>query len=212
VGPDGPTHHGSFDTVYVRSLPNFTVMSPGDALDLPLMIDFATTHPGPTAIRYPKEQAERVEREVQPLELGRAETLHWGADGMLIAYGSSLSTCVRVAERLRGEGLDVGVINARFAKPLDEETILRAVSECGFVMTVEEGTLAGGFGSAVLEAANEAQLDVRRLRRLGLPDRYVLHAEREEQLQELGLDEAGIYRQACGLAQLCGLNREHSRA
>lgn len=212
VGPDGPTHHGSFDTVYVRSLPNFTVMSPGDAFDLPLMIDFATKHPGPTAIRYPKEQAEQVEREVQPLELGRAETLHWGADGMLIAYGSSLSTCVRVAERLRGEGLDVGVINARFAKPLDEETILRAVSECGFVITVEEATLVGGFGSAVLEAANEAQLDVRRLRRLGLPDRYVLHAEREEQLHELGLDESGIYRQACGLAELCGLNREHSRA
>jgi 1-deoxy-D-xylulose-5-phosphate synthase len=119
---------------------------------------------------------------------------------------------VRVAERLRGEGLDVGVINARFAKPLDVETILRAVSECGFVITVEEGTLVGGFGSAVLEAANEAQLDVRRLRRLGLPDRYVLHAEREEQLHELGLDEAGIYRRACGLAELCGLSSGTFRA
>ncbi|HUY91952.1 MAG TPA: 1-deoxy-D-xylulose-5-phosphate synthase [Pirellulales bacterium] len=201
VGPDGPTHHGSFDTVYVRSLPNFAILSPGDALDVGPMIDFAASHPGPTAIRYPKDHAERVEREVQPVELGRAETLSWGKDGMLIAYGSLLSSCVRVAERLRGEGFDVGVVNARFAKPLDEDTILRAISECGFVLTVEEGTLAGGFGSAVLEAANAAQLDLRRLRRLGLPDRYVLHAEREEQLQELGLDEAGIYRQARALAE-----------
>ncbi len=211
TGPDGPTHHGSFDTVYVRSLPNMTIMSPGDALDVPLMIDFATEHPGPTAIRYPKEQEERIEREVQPVEHGRAEILQWGRDGMLIAYGTLLGSCVRAAEKLRNDGLDVGVINARFAKPIDEETILRAISECGFVLTVEEGTLAGGFGSAVLEAANAAQIDVRNLVRLGLPDRFVLHAEREEQLQEVGLDIDGIYRQACRLAERCGINNETSR-
>ena len=211
TGPDGPTHHGSFDTVYVRSLPNMTLMSPGDAVDVPLMIDFATVHPGPTAIRYPKEQEERIERDVQPVEHGRAEVLQWGRDGMLIAYGTLLGSCVRAAEKLRNDGLDVGVINARFAKPIDEETILRAISECGFVLTVEEGTLAGGFGSAVLEAANAAQIDVRNLVRLGLPDRFVLHAEREEQLEEVGLDVDGIYQQACRLAGRCGINSETSR-
>ncbi|HEV7223469.1 MAG TPA: 1-deoxy-D-xylulose-5-phosphate synthase [Pirellulales bacterium] len=218
TGPDGPTHHGSFDTAYVRSLPNIAIMSPGDALDIPLMIDFATEHPGPTAIRYPKDQEERIEREAQAVELGRAEVLEWGRDGMLIAYGSLLPACVRVAEKLRADGLDVGVINARFAKPIDEQTVLRAIAESGFVLTIEEGTLVGGFGSAVLEAANAAQVDVRRLQRLGLPDHYVLHAEREEQLREVGLDVEGIYRQArqtaerCGIAEPGGINTATSRA
>jgi 1-deoxy-D-xylulose-5-phosphate synthase len=88
----------------------------------------------------------------------------------------------------------VGVINARFAKPLDRETILRAVAESGFVVTVEEGTLLGGFGSAVLEAANAAGLRTDHIRRLGLPDQYVEHADRSDQLRELGLDAAGIVR------------------
>ncbi|HVC99342.1 MAG TPA: transketolase C-terminal domain-containing protein, partial [Pirellulales bacterium] len=196
TGPDGPTHHGAFDTVYVRSLPNFTIMAPGDANDVQPMLDFALSHAGPTSIRYPKAQVERIERPLQPVERGRAEVLQWGRDGMLIAYGTLLGACHRAAERLRGEGLDVGLINARFVKPLDEQTILRAIAESGFVLTVEEGTLTGGFGSAVLEAANTARLDLRRVARMGFPDRFVEHAERDEQLRDLGLDDAGIYRQA----------------
>jgi len=97
---------------------------------------------------------------------------------------------------LREQGLDVGVINARFVKPLDTETIFRAIEETGFVVTVEEGTLLGGFGAAVLEAANAARVSTDRVRCLGLPDRFIEHGERDELLAELGLDVDGLVRTA----------------
>ncbi len=192
VGPDGPTHHGVFDLAYLRHLPNLVVMAPGDAWDLEAMLAFALTHDYPAAIRYPKAAAVSVERKPAPIELGTAEVLHWGADLMLVACGALLGTCLSVAEELRGRGIDAGVINARFAKPLDTETILRAVAEASAVVTVEEACLAGGFGSAVLEAANEAGLDARHVRRLGIPDRFIEHGERSELLADLGLDRPGL--------------------
>jgi 1-deoxy-D-xylulose-5-phosphate synthase len=194
TGPDGPTHHGAFDTVYLRLLPNFVVMAPGDELDVAPMLHFALGHSGPASLRYPKASLEKVERSVQPVELGQAEIYEWGADGVFVAYGTLFASCVKAAERLRREGLDVGVINARFAKPLDRGTILRAVEELPLLVTVEEGTLEGGFGSAVLEAANAAGLDTRHVVRLGLPDRFVEHGERGELLAELGLDVDGLCR------------------
>jgi 1-deoxy-D-xylulose-5-phosphate synthase len=194
TGPDGPTHHGVFDTVYLRLFPNFVVMAPGDEQDVAPMLRFALAHDGPASLRYPKTSLERVERDVQPIELGQAEIYEWGADGMLVAYGSLFPSCVKAAERLRREGLDVGVINARFAKPLDTATLLRAVEELPLVVTVEEGTLEGGFGSAVLEAANTAGLETRHIVRVGIPDRFIEHAERGELLAELGLDVDGLCR------------------
>jgi 1-deoxy-D-xylulose-5-phosphate synthase len=192
TGPDGPTHHGAFDTAYLRLFPGFVVMAPGDELDVVPMLHFALECSGPASLRYPKASLEKVERAVPPVELGHAEIYEWAPDGALIAYGSLFPTCVRVAERLHQEGLDVSVINARFAKPLDRQTILRAVEQLPFVITVEEGTLEGGFGSAVLEAANAVGLDTRHLVRLGLPDQFVEHGERSELLANLGLDVAGI--------------------
>ncbi|HXG09418.1 MAG TPA: 1-deoxy-D-xylulose-5-phosphate synthase [Gemmataceae bacterium] len=193
TGPDGPTHHGVFDTVYLRMLPNFVVMAPGDELDVAPMLRFALSHPGPAALRYPKANLERVERTAAPIELGQAEVYDWGDDGVLIAYGSLFPTCVQAAERLREEdGLHIGVINARFAKPLDRQTLLRAVEELPLVVTVEEGTLEGGFGSALLEAANTAGLATQHIVRLGIPDRFIEHGERGELLAELGLDINGI--------------------
>ncbi|MFQ5731786.1 MAG: 1-deoxy-D-xylulose-5-phosphate synthase [Planctomycetaceae bacterium] len=191
-GPDGPTHHGVFDNAYMRIFPNMTVMAPGDAADIEPMLNFALQHDGPVSLRYPKAAAATVRRPVAPLEHGRAEVLDWGRDGMLIAYGTLFGACVEAAERLREEGLDVGVINARFCKPLDTETILHAVEECGFAITVEEGTLVGGFGSAVLEAANSAGLRTDHIRCLGIPDHFIEHGERGELLSELGLDVDGI--------------------
>jgi 1-deoxy-D-xylulose-5-phosphate synthase len=176
----------------MRVFPNLVIMAPGDEHDLPAMIEFALGHDSPTSIRYPKANAERIVREPTPVELGRAEVIEWGEDGMLVAFGSLLPACVQAAQRLRDEGLDVGVINARFVKPLDTETLLRAVEACGFVVTVEEGCLMGGFGSALLEAANEAGLNTAHIKRLGLPDRFVEHGERGELLAELQLDVPGI--------------------
>jgi len=194
VGADGPTHHGVFDNTYMRVFPNMVVMAPGDELDVRGMLEFALDFPGPVSIRYPKTTAESIERVVEPVTLGQAEVLEWGRDGMLIAFGSLLTNCVKAAARLKDDGLEVGVINARFCKPLDRETMLRAVSEAGFVVTVEEGTLVGGFGSAVLEAANAAGLRTDHIRRLGVPDQYVEHADRNDQLRDLGLDTDGIVR------------------
>lgn len=194
TGPDGPTHHGVFDTVYLRLFPNFVVMAPGDELDVKPMLRFALSHDGPAAMRYPKASLEKVERGAAPIELGQAEVHEWGADAILVVYGSLFPTCVKAAERLAKEGLDVGVINARFAKPLDKATLLRAVEEVPLVVTIEEGTLEGGFGSALLEAANTAGLPTTNILRLGIPDEFIEHAERAELLAALGLDVEGICR------------------
>jgi len=205
VGSDGPTHHGTFDLAYMRMFPNIVVMAPGDAKDVTPMIEFALGHSSPVSVRYPKANLETIEREVQPIELGQAEVLEWETDGMFLVCGTLVSTCLRAAERLRHEyGLRVGVVNARFVKPLDKPTVLKAIEECGFVITVEEGCLSGGFGSAVLEAASDAGLNTTHVRRLGLPDRFVLHAERDEQLAEVGLDVEGITRAALELARTVG--------
>lgn len=194
TGPDGPTHHGMFDLGYMRLFPNMCVMAPGDERDIAPMLEFALTHSGPTSLRYPKAKVENVERVEQPIELGKAEVLEWGHDGMILACGTLLPNCVKAAEELRREGFDVGVVNIRFVKPLDTEVVLRALRASSFVVTVEEGALAGGFGSAVLEAAVDAGVSCHHLRRLGVPDRYVEHGERNELLADLSLDATGIAR------------------
>jgi 1-deoxy-D-xylulose-5-phosphate synthase len=199
-GPDGPTHHGLFDNSYMRVFPNMVLTSPGDAREMGPLLDFALSYPGPVSIRYPKANAETVDRAVAPIELGRAEVIDWGSDGTFIAYGPLLGNCVKAARRLREEGLDVGVVNARFCKPLDTETILRAIEQTGFVLTVEENTVCGGFGSAVLEAAAAAGAGTGNIRCLGIPDRFVEHGERDELLADLGLDVNGLVAAARALA------------
>jgi len=192
TGPDGPTHHGVFDIPYLRIFPNFVVMAPGDELDVAPMLKFALSHSGPVSLRYPKANLERLDRPMVPMELGQAEVYEWGEDGVFIVCGTLFPTCVKAAEALREEGFNVGVINARFVKPLDRATLLRAVEEMPLVVTVEEGTLEGGFGSAVLEAANNAGLNTSHVLRLGLPDRFIEHGERGELLADLGLDVSGL--------------------
>lgn len=192
VGPDGPTHHGVFDLCYLRPFPNLVVMAPGDAWDLRAMVDWALSHDMPAAIRYAKATARQIDRQEMPIELGRAEVLRQGNDGTIVACGSVLPDCMTAAGQLAAEGVDLTVINARFVKPLDTAVILDAVEKSPFVLTVEEGQLMGGFGSAVLEAAADAGLETARLRRLGIPDRYIEHATRSELLADLRLDADGI--------------------
>ena len=195
-GPDGPTHHGNFDNTYMRLFPNMVVVAPGDERDVAPMLDFALQHEGPVSIRYPKTGVTTIERPLAPVELGRAEIHSWGTDGVILAFGTLFTSCVRAAEQLRADGLDVGVVNARFLKPLDTETMTRAIEEAGFVLCVEESSLVGGFGSAVLEAANDAGLRTDHIRRLGIPDQFIEHGERAELLADLGLDVPGIVRAA----------------
>jgi 1-deoxy-D-xylulose-5-phosphate synthase len=199
-GPDGPTHHGVFDNTYLRAFPNLVMMAPGDGQELGLMLDFALGLDAPASIRYPKCNVETVKRDVQPIELGRSEIIEWGTDGTFVAFGALLGRCVEAARQLRAEGLDIGVINARFAKPLDAETIVRAVDQTGFVLTVEESALCGGFGSAVLEAVSAAGVDGSNVRCLGLPDHFIEHGERDELLADLNLDVRGLIAAARALA------------
>lgn len=204
TGPEGPTHHGVFDIAYMRLFPNMVSMAPGDEADVQPMLKFALKHAGPISMRYPKTNLEKVERSepapsaetrgpakpgctAAPIELGKAEVINWGEDGCFVAFGTLLSNCVAAAKRLKAEGIHMGVINARFVKPLDTETILRAVETLPLVVTVEEGTVEGGFGSAVLEAANAAGLDARNVVRRGIPDKFIEHGERNELLADCGL-------------------------
>jgi 1-deoxy-D-xylulose-5-phosphate synthase len=196
AGPDGPTHHGVFDVPYLRLFPNMTSLSPADEADVEPMLQWALRQPGPVSIRYPKANLERIERPTgrpAPVELGKAEVLEAGDDATFVAFGPLAVTCLEAARRLKDEdGLAVGVISARFVKPLDTATILGAVERSPLVVTVEEGTLEGGFGSAVLEACNAAGLDARHVVRKGIPDRFVEHGERAELLADLRLDAAGL--------------------
>lgn len=192
AGPDGPTHHGVFDFGYMRVFPNMVLMAPGDATDLPAMLDFAISFDGPCGIRYPKANAVAIERNQSPIELGRSETLRHGADGCIVVCGALVQRALEASDQLRVEGLEVGVINARFLKPLDTEVIVGAIRDLPWVVTMEEASLMGGFGSAVLEAAADAGVDASRVRRLGIPDHYVEHGERDELLADLGMDVPGI--------------------
>lgn len=219
AGPDGPTHHGVFDLAYLRSLPNLVVMAPGDAAEVGPMLDLTLQLDCPVAIRYPKADAVTVNHQEMmedkaalngKIELGQAEVIRWGRDGMIVVCGALLSACIEAADRLAEEGLDVGVINARFLKPLDTTTILRALTDSPFVVTVEEGALMGGFGSAVLEAASDAHLDSSHLCRMGVPDRFIEHGRRKELLADLGLDAEGIAKTCRQMADSLGLTANES--
>lgn len=204
TGPDGPTHHGCFDIGYMRVFPNMVVMAPGDTYDATAMLDFALRLPGPSSLRYPKANAETIGGERTPIELGKSEVFHWGRDGMIVCCGTLLGDAMRAAEVLRQEGLDIGVANARFIKPIDRELVERSLRESAFVVTVEEGCLMGGFGSAFLEAASELSLDASRVHRLGIPDQFIEHGERSELLADLRLDMTGIARTCREMAERQG--------
>jgi 1-deoxy-D-xylulose-5-phosphate synthase len=191
TGPDGPTHHGAFDIGYLRLFPNLAVLAPGDEHDLTAMLDWALAHNGPVAIRYPKAVAERAPGVRSPIEQGRSEQLTTGGDGLIVACGTLLGAALEAVAVLREEGLRVGVVNARFVKPLDPR-ITEWIEAAPWTVTVEENALPTGFGGAVLESVNDAGVHAGPILRLGLPDRFVEHGERGELLADLGLDAAGI--------------------
>ena len=200
---DGPTHHGTFDYGYMRLFPNMVVMAPGDANDIGAMLDFSLNHDVACSIRYPKLTATEIDRKLQPIELGKSETIRAGLDGVIVCAGTPLVDCIAAAEQLKESGIDVGVVNARFVKPIDRDMVRDAIENHRFVVTVEEAMLHGGFGSAFLEAANEMGLDARKVRRIGIPDRFVPHGDRPGLLADLKLDTKGIVetcRDAMGAA------------
>jgi 1-deoxy-D-xylulose-5-phosphate synthase len=146
-------------------------------------------------VRYPKASALDLDRTPQPVEIGKSEVICEGSDGTIVAFGAMLEQAIAAAEMLKGE-LDIGVVNARFVKPIDTEMVGQTLAGGRFVVTVEEGARMGGFGSAFLESAVDQRLDTRSVRTLGLPDEFIEHGDRSELLAAHGLSPQGIV-QAC---------------
>ncbi len=194
VGGDGAVHHGAYDIAYLRSLPNMVLMAPADESEMSEALKLATSLEQATVIRYPRDVVPTpLSETAPPFVLGRARRLREGDDATLIAYGATVVTCMEVASQLSEEGLQVGVINARFAKPIDRQMLSSVLTQDHPVLTVEDHMIEGGFGSAVLEAAQDMQLPTEHITRLGLPsDRFIEHGSRREQLAMVGLDAAGI--------------------
>jgi 1-deoxy-D-xylulose-5-phosphate synthase len=189
VGADGPTHQGMYDIAYLRCIPNMVLMAPKDEAELQRMIVTGIDHTGPIALRYPRGNgygAPLMEEGWEPLPIGKGEIIRNGDDVLLVGYGSMVYPSMQVAEILSEHGIEATVINARFAKPLDTELILPLAQSIGRVVTLEEGCLPGGFGSAIAEALLDADIAVP-LTRIGIPDQLVDHATPEESKADLGL-------------------------
>ncbi|MDR1479971.1 MAG: 1-deoxy-D-xylulose-5-phosphate synthase [Planctomycetaceae bacterium] len=202
TGPDGPTHHGVFDICFLRPFPNLTIMAPADGSDVAGMLRFAATAGQPVALRYPKAVSGGYRDNVAEVSQGKAEIIKAGNDGIIVVCGTFLNMAKKAAELLyKNYKIDAGIINARFIKPIDKETILQPLRDGGFVVTVEEGMLSAGFGSAVLEAANDLSIDTRKLKRLGFPDQYIEHGDRNELLDDCGLNVKNLV-QTCQTAML----------
>ena len=202
VGEDGPTHHGHLDITYMRTLPNITVMAPKDENELRHMIYTALNHSGPVAIRYPRGNGLGVpiDTEYHKIPIGEAEVLKEGKDLLIIALGSMVAPSLEAAEALKKDGLSVGVINSRFAKPLDKK-LTDYAKAAGTVLVVEENIKQGGFGSAVLELFADKGVRNLNIKLLGIPDLFVEHGAVSILKEKYGLDSSGIVKEA---KELCG--------
>jgi 1-deoxy-D-xylulose-5-phosphate synthase len=194
VGNDGPTHHGAFDLSYLRHLPNLTLMAPKDENELQHMLATAINLGTPVAVRYPRGNGYGValDQTLKVLPPGQAEVLREGTDAAILALGTMVHPAEAAAEALEAEGISLTVINARFVKPLDEIMIVTHAKKHGVLITVEENSRQGGFGTAVLELLEQRGLSGTRVLRLGYPDSYIPQGEQHELRTLLGLDSAGI--------------------
>lgn len=193
VGADGPTHHGAFDLSFLRPIPNLAVMAPRDEFELRRALVAALAHDGPFALRYPRGAGEGVDlsRSLEPFPVGSGELLRQGEHGVIFAVGVGVTVALTVAELLAGEGLDLGVVDARFIKPLDGELLAGEAVRTARVVTIEENVLMGGFGSAVLECLAERGINVPVLR-VGLPDSFVEQGSQAELRRRYNLDPEGV--------------------
>ena len=195
VGDDGYTHHGVFDYAYLRSMPEMTVMAPKDENELRHMLKTAVDFDGPISLRYPRGSGVGVDitEPMEALPIGKAEVLREGKDVSIWAIGSMVQSAAQAAEKLAEQGISAGVVNMRFVKPLDKELLLAQAKEYGKIVTLEEGVLQGGVGSAVLETLNEAQLLTKcQVLTLGIPDEFVLHGDKKLLFKDLELDVDAI--------------------
>ena len=189
VGSDGAVHHGFADIAYLRPLPGLSLLAPADGPELDQALAFALGSDGPCAIRYPRDEVpEDLCDRCPPIEIGRSRIIKEGADGTFLCYGTTTATALAAAEMLhREENLDLAVISARFAKPLDVALLGRLLRGGKPVVCCEDHAIIGGFGAAVAETAITRGLDTANLAAAGIPDRFIAAASRAEQLTEVGL-------------------------
>jgi 1-deoxy-D-xylulose-5-phosphate synthase len=202
VGEDGPTHNGLFDLSFLRHIPNLTVMSPKDHIEFKYMLGLALNHKGPVAIRYPRGKVPVQEPDAKSFDgfkIGESEILKQGKDIALIAVGNTVYPSLNVAEQLEKEGFSVMVINARFVKPLDRNLISSVASVVPRIVTIEDNILQGGFGSAILEFLNKTEFSHIKIKRLGMPDKFIEQGSQEELRRIYGLDEEGIHTSVLSL-------------
>ena len=193
VGEDSPTQNGVYDLTFLRAIPGLRIGAPRDGIDLERMLAFALNQNSPCALRYARSEAPMIGPEVGRAPITRAEVLREGTDAVFLTVGPCAGEALTVAAQLARAGRQVGVIDARWIKPLDESVLNRIAGIP--ILTVEENALEGGFGSAVLEYyERQGILPAVRIRRLGVPDRYIPHATRREQLVVCGLDADSLYR------------------
>jgi len=199
AGNDGWTHHGLFDYAYFRIFPNTIVMAPKDENELQHMLATALEQSHPTALRYPRGNGIGVplDAEFRQLPIGKAEVLRRGRHGLVWAIGATVHPALEAVERLAKEGVELGLVNARFVKPLDRELLRAQLEQLGVagarLATVEEHAVAGGFGSAVGEALSEMELHGVETLLVGVPDKFVPHGSQEVLRKVLGLDAEGLY-------------------
>ncbi len=189
VGADGPTHQGQYDISYMRAIPNFVLMAPKDEAELQRMLITSINHKGPTALRIPRGSGLGVatmDEGWEPIEIGKGEIINEGEDILIIAYGSMVATALETSTLLKQNNVNPCVINARFVRPLDSDLILPLAQKIKKVVTMEEGTLIGGFGSAIVELLNDNDIHIPVLR-LGIPDVLVDHASPDQSKKTLGL-------------------------
>ena len=199
VGADGPTHHGVFDLAYLRSIPNMVVMAPKDENELQSMVKTALVYEGgPIAFRYPRGTGigVKMSTELQPLPIGKSEVVREGEDVLVIAIGNRVYPALEAAQTLADSGISATVLNARFVKPLDTATILPLAESIGKVITIEDGVVMGGFGSAVLEAIAEAGIANVQVTNLGIPDEFIEHGETQQLYALCQCDATAIVRAA----------------
>ncbi|MDR4473939.1 MAG: 1-deoxy-D-xylulose-5-phosphate synthase [Nitrospira sp.] len=194
VAEDGTTHHGAFDFAFLRHVPNMVVAAPKDENELQHMIKTCVSYDGPASVRYARGVSLGVPMDPEPaiLPIGKGELLREGTDVAIVAIGVTVWPAMKAAERLAQEGISAAVVNARFAKPLDTELILKTAKNVRCLVTVEEGCKMGGFGSAVLETLSEAGLMLR-TKVLGLPDWYIEQGPQDLLRERYGLTADGIY-------------------
>ena len=198
VAEDGTTHHGAFDLAYLRHVPNMVVMAPKDENELQHMVKSCISYDRPAAVRYPRGSSLGVDMDPMPqaLPLGKGELLREGTDIALVAIGVTVHQAAAAAERLQQEGISAAVINARFVKPIDGDLIAAVAREVKCLLTVEDSTAMGGFGSAVLELLSEKDIINLPTKCLGLPDWFIEQGPQDLLREKYGLTADGIYQRA----------------